>query len=207
MNLKKLKQVEKNFLHEYPEGFNHPDMVAVGKKHKMDKMVSFTQESFSKKNFKDSELVFDNLIKVVSRSSMVSVFEKTKFKGFANSLGYEDKERLVGGLKKLLHGKEQKGFEMMIDVLKIGNLAKWPLITVCPTYFRPHKDVFVKPTAAKNVIKIFELKSLQYKPAPTWEFYEAYRAIINEMKSKVDSNLSPSNAAFLGFLMMVMENL
>lgn len=67
-------------------------------------------------------------------------------------------------------------------------------------------EVFVKPTTAKCVIEFFELTSLQYKPTPTWAFYEEYRDIITEMKSKVDSCLAPSNAAFSGFLMMSLEN-
>ena len=71
---------------------------------------------------------------------------------------------------------------MMLEVLKIGKLAKWFLITICPTYFRPQFDVYVKPTTAKGVIEFFELESLQYKPTPTWAFYEEYRAIINDRK-------------------------
>jgi len=49
------------------------------------------------------------------------------------------------------------------------------------------------------------LKNLQYKPAPTWAFYNEYRAEINEMKSKVDASLSPYNVAFTGFLMRSMQ--
>jgi len=206
MNIKKLKQAEKAFFKLYPGGFNHPEMIALGKKHKMDKMITLTQDAFAKNNFKTPKVIIANMIKVISRSSMVSLFEKPKFRDFANSLYQQDQELLVKGLKKLLHGKEQQGFEMIIDVLKIGKLAKWSLITICPAYFRPEYDVFVKPTTAKGVIEFFELKSLQYKPSPTWAFYEEYRAIINDMKSKVDPGLSPSNAAFSGFLMMSMDS-
>ena len=206
MNIKKLKQAEKAFFKLYPGGFNHPEMKAVGKKHKMDKMITFTQEAFAKKNFNNPEMIIADLIKVISRSSMVSLFEKPKFRDFANSLYQQDRELLVSGLKKLLYGKEQQGFEMMLEVLKIGKLAKWSLITICPTYFRPQIEVFVKPTTAKGVIEFFELKSLQYNPTPAWAFYEEYRAIINDMKSKVDPGLSPYNAAFSGFLMMSLDS-
>ena len=206
MNIKKLKQAEKAFFKLYPGGFSHPEMVAVGKKHKMDQMISFTQEAFAKKNFKNPEMIIADMIKVISRSSMVSLFEKPKLRDFANSLYQQDKELLVNGLKKLLHGKEQQGFEMMLEVLKLGKLAKWSLITICLTYFRPHTEVFVKPTTAKGVIEFFELKSLQYNPTPTWAFYEEYRDVINDMKSKVDPGLSPYNAAFSGFLMMSLQN-
>jgi len=95
-----------------------------------------------------------------------------------------------------LHGKEQQGFEIILDVLKSGKLAKWSLMTNCQTYYRPQVDVFVKPTTVKGVIEFFELKDLQYKPTPTWAFYDAYRSVFNEMKSRVNSALSPTNAAF-----------
>ena len=204
MNIRKLKKAERAFFKLYPGGFNHPEMVALGKKHKMDKMIAFTQEAFAKKNFKTPEVIIAHLIKVISRSSMVSLFEKPKFRDFANSLYHQDRDHLVTGLKKVLYGKEQQGFEMMLEVLIIGKLAKWSLITICPTYFRPQYDVFVKPTTVKGVIEFFELKSLQYKPTPAWAFYKEYRDVINDMKSKVDPSLSPSNAAFSGFLMMSM---
>ena len=86
MNLKKLKQAEETFLKQYPGGFNNSEMVAIGKKHRMDKMIIMTQEGFSKVNFKTSETIIENMIKIMSRSSMVSVFEKPKFKDFVNSL-------------------------------------------------------------------------------------------------------------------------
>jgi len=206
MNLKKLKQAEEIFLQSYPGGFNHPDMMAMGKKHKMDKMILFTQESFSEERFKDPDGIIDNMAKIISRSSMVSMFEKPKFKGFVNSLHLDDKELLAKGLKKQLYGEEEEGFKTILEILSSRKLAKWPLITACPVYFRPQVEVFIKPTTVKGVIEFFELKPLQYKPLPSWAFYQAYRAIIQEMKSNLDVSLYPDNAAFSGFLMMSLEN-
>ena len=206
MNLKKLINAEKTFMKQYPGGFRHPDIAAIGRKHKMDEMTLLTQESFAKKNFRDPGTIIHNMTKIISRSSMVSLFEKPKFKRFADSLFLKDRELLASGLKKQLYGKQQEGFEIVLDILKRGKLAKWSLITICPAYFRPQIDVFVKPTTAKGVIEFFELKSLQYNPTPSWDFYDEYRAIINEMKTRVDPSLSPSNAAFSGFLMMSLES-
>ena len=205
MNLKKLKQAEEAFFNRYPGGFENPEMMEIGKKHKMDKMIAFARDGFVRRNFKLPDLIVDNMIKVVSRSSMVSLFEKPKFRDYTNSLTPKNKQILASGLEEILHGKEQQGFETMVDVLKNGKLAKWSLMTICQTYFRPEFDVFIKPTTAKGVIEYFELKNLQYKPTPTWSFYDEYRSVINEMKSKVDTSLSPSNAAFSGFLMITMQ--
>ncbi|MBN2655638.1 MAG: hypothetical protein JXR86_01155 [Spirochaetales bacterium] len=75
-------------------------------------------------------------------------------------------------------------------------------MTVIPVYFSPFKEVFVKPTTAKNIIEHFEVKELAYKPQPNWEFYSGFRDLIGEMKEQVSESLYPTNAAFTGFLMM-----
>jgi hypothetical protein len=170
-------------------------------------MITLTQESFAKKNFRDTSNIIENMIKIVSRSSMVSVFEKPKFRDFANGLEPKEKNALVAGLKQQLHGDEQKGFEKILDIMKIGKIAKWSLISICPVYFRPQDEVFVKPTTAKGVIAHFELHSLLYRPQPYWEFYQEFRSIINDMKTKVDPSLSVNSAAFTGFLMMSLPSM
>ncbi len=204
MNLKRLKDAEEDFFYHYPGGFDNPEMIQIRKKHKLDMMIEMTQGCFVKRNFKISELIVENMIKVVTRSSLVSMFEKPKFRDFARSLPPTDRQELTNGLKELLHGNEQVGFETMLEILKNGKLAKWSLMTICQAYYRPQIEVFVKPTTAKGVIDYFELNHLHYKPTPTWAFYSEYRAAINGMKSKVDSSLSPYSIAFTGFLMRSM---
>ena len=209
MNVSKLKQAETAFLARYPGGFQHPEMVAIGKKHKMDSLIEQVQLSFAKTRFKDTFAIVDDIAKYISRSSMVSMFEKPKFKDFARSLDPADKNRLATGLRDRLHGRDEekmaKGFNLMLSLLREHKLAKWSLISALPLYYRPNEDVFVKPTTAKGVIEYFELEGLQYKPQPTWEFYVAYRDAILKMKNKTSESLSPNNAAFTGFLMMTMK--
>ena len=205
MNLKRLKQAEQEFFNRYPGGFADPEMIAIRKIHKLDKMIELAQNSFARRNFKLPELIVENMIKIVTRSSLISVFEKPKFRDFARSLPSKDKQALAKGLEELLHGNEQLGFETILEILKNGKLAKWSLMTICPTYYRPQVEVFVKPTTVKGIIETFELENLYYRPTPTWAFYDEYRAAINEMKSKVDASLSPYNVAFTGFLMRSMQ--
>lgn len=203
MNLERLKQAEEAFLHRYPGGFDNPEIVAIRKKrHNVDRMIALAQEGFSKCNFGLADQVVQNMVKVVSRSSIISVFEKPRFKDFADSLFPEEKRMLGDGLGELLHGKEQAGFETILDLLKTRKLAKWPLMTIWQTYFHPQRDVFVKPTTVKGIIHCFELTNLQYESTPTWGFYRAYCSTLLEMKSKADKSLSPSNVAFSWFLLL-----
>jgi len=203
MNLMKLKESEETFLQRYPGGFDNPEIIAIRtKKHNVDKMTSLAQQSFAKRNFIWPEHVVQNLIKLVSRSSIISVFEKPRFRVIAESLSPEEQKWLADGLQELLHGREQIGFETILDLMKRCKLAKWSLMTVCQAYFHPHRDVLVKPTTVKGIIQYFELEHLQYKPTPSWAFYDAYRVTIQEMKSQVDESLSPSNTAFSWFLLL-----
>ena len=202
----KLKRAQAEFFMQYPGGFNDPEILQLTKRHRMDKMTAMVHEYFSPEACANSMVAADNMIKVVSRASMVSLFEKPKFRDLVNSLSPDEKAYLVNGLSQFLHGKTEKiqrtGFEAFADILRMQKLAKWSLLTIIPAYYHPKKEVFVKPTTAKNILKYFEIDDPVYKPAPTWEFYKKYRRLINAGKKQADKSLSPSNAAFSGFLMM-----
>ncbi len=206
MNLDKLKEAESAFLYKYPGGFDNPEIQIIGKKHRMNKRIVQAQTCFAKSKFRDPEEICTNMTKVVSASSMVSLFEKPKFRDLLKILNEKQKRLLSNGLKNYLHGNQEKGFNDMLEILRSGKLAKWSLMTIIPNYYHPEQEVFVKPTTTKGVIATFELEGLIYRPQPSWEFYHRYREAILEMKDFVDSSLTPSNAAFSGFLMMVMNS-
>lgn len=195
-------------MERYPGGFAHEDMVAVGKKHRVEQIAEQTQALLAKRNFANLATnraqILDSIIKTVSRSSMVSMFEKPKFRDYVNGLSKDDREALAEAFRKLLHGNQEKGFNQVLDILVAGKLAKWSLMTICSLYMRPQVDVFVKPTTTKRVISYLELEDLEYKPRPSWEFYVRYRDIINALKARLDPSLGPNNAAFTGFLMITL---
>ena len=203
MNLEKLREAEALFLHRYPGGFANEEMQRlVAKKHNVGKLSEFAATALAKKNFAKPGALLDDIVRIVSRSSMVSMFEKPKFRDYVNGLARDDREFLLAGYKRLLHGKQEQGFNDVLDVLSEGKLAKWSLMTIHLHHWRPQQEVFVKPTTTKNVIRQFELDDLEYRPRPSWSFYRRYRSVIADMKAHVDPGLSPNNAAFTGFLMM-----
>ncbi len=205
MNLDKLKQAEAQFLQLYPLGFDDPEMQKIGKKHKMPQMIEQCQNLFSETAFNKPHVVVDNMTKMVSRSSMVSMFEKPKFRDFVKSLPGGDIDRFSEAFYEQLYGNQQQGFEALANLLRTHKLAKWSLLTILPNYVFPTREVFVKPTTTKGVIQHFELQNITYKPQPTWAFYQQYQACIEQMKAHVDPTLKSSNAAFCGFLMMSMQ--
>ena len=205
MNIERLKEAEKRFFMRYPGGFAHRQLQEIIKKHKPEKMHAMALESFEKSRFEDPYAITQAMSKIVSASSMVSVFEKPKFRELVKSLSGGEKEQLSRGLMEFLHGFQEMGFMMMRDILGAYKLAKWTLITVCPEYYNPSEEIFIKPTTVKGVIGYFELTGLQYSPKPTYAFYTAYRKEINAMKQHVDESLRADNAAFCGFLLMALK--
>jgi hypothetical protein len=205
MNLERLYTAEAVFLERYPGGFGHPDLVDIGKKHRVGKMAEQARALLSEPRFANQGEVLDSIIKIVSRSSMVSLFEKPKFRDYIQGMRRSDRAHLAHGFRDLLHGEQEKGFDAVLDVLVEGKLAKWSLMTICLLYLRPEQEVFVKPTTTKRIIGYLELDDLTYQPRPSWDFYQRYRSTINHMKTLVDPALGTNNAAFTGFLMMTLD--
>ncbi|MFC1233664.1 hypothetical protein [Vibrio sp. F74] len=202
MNKLRLKAAERDFLLQFPQGFSDPEMAKIAKKHRVPQMIEQCQSLFSAESFSKPQLVAENMIKVISRSSMVSLFEKPKLRDWVKGMTHDERESYAYALKDMLHGDQEYGFNIMGDLLRPARLAKWSLMTIIPNYYAPLDEVFVKPTTAKGVIKYFELKDLEYKPTPSYDFYLKYRSQIIEMRALVDGSLKPNNAAFCGFLMM-----
>ena len=204
MNLQRLKLVEKQFLQLYPGGFDNAEILKESKKHRGPQMTAMAQEMFAPERFENSQQIAIDMSKIFSRSSVISVFEKPKFRDFIESLSPDECQILANSLYEQLHGNEKKGFNSLIKFLQPEKLAKWTLVTIIPAYYYPAKEVFIKPTTVKNIINFFDIENLVYSATPSFEFYSKYRAIVNEMKTHTHKSLQPNNLAFSGFLMLSM---
>ena len=202
MNIEKLRQAEADFLARYPGGFADPGLAPIRKKHNVERLSEFARVNLTRTHFNRPEHVCETLVRVVSRSSMVSVFEKPKYRDFVRSLNTREKEQLAFAFEKRLFGRARRaGFEEILGMLSHYKIAKWPVISAVPYYFAPTRDAFVKPTTAKRIINFLEVDDLQYKPMPSWEFYRGYLHLLGQVKQEVNPSLSPNYAALSGFLM------
>ena len=207
MNIDKLKDAQRRFLAQYPGGFSNPQMLEVAKKHRAEKMRKLAQESFSADQFDDPSGIVASMAKIIGQSSMISVFEKPKFRDLAKMMSDGEKVHLAHGLKEFLHGNQEIGFTLMADLLGSYKLAKWPLLTICSVYYRPNEEAFIKPTTVKSIIAYFELEGLRYSPKPSYDFYRAYREQLLRIKELADTTLQADNAAFSAFLMLTANGL
>ena len=202
MNTQKLKEAEAAFLARFPKGFGDPGMEKIRKSHNVDRLADFTRANVTEAALSRPQRFADILLKIVSRSSMVSRFEKPPFRAFLNALSSKDKRHLAEAFRKRLFGrKEREGFEEIVDLLDRYKLARWTLVSAVPFYFAPSKEAFVKPSTARRIVAFLDMEELHYKPRPDWVFYVGYRKLVLDIKKKVDPSLTPNNAATTGFLM------
>ena len=206
MNLEKLKNAEAYFLELYPEGFKDVGLQPIIKRHNTAKIGELVRELFAKENFSQPELICENFAKIVSKSTLISLFEKPKVRDMVKSMRMERRDMFSIGLYEILYGDKEEGFETLVEVLAFYGLAKWSIVTLIPYYFYRNKEFFIKPTTTKNILSFFEIEGLVYKPKPSYAFYAAYTNVLETMKQNVSEKINhDDNAAFTGFLMMVME--
>lgn len=205
MMINRLKELEEEFLYQYPQGFKDEHFFPTMKKFKPEKLEEFTKEGLKKENFQNSSLVVENFFKTVQKSVMVSLFDKLKLKDALNSLNSYEKDMLSIEIYELLYGNKKNGFEGLAQFLDEYKLAKWTIVSVVPYSINRQIEYFIKPTTTKNIIRYMELKDVIYKPKPSFEFYDRYTDYLDEMKSKLDNSLTFDNAAFTGFLKIAIE--
>lgn len=201
-----LKAMEVQFLEVHPEGLQGEEFDEIRKKHKTGRLHAYLLDAFEKENFSMIEPIIADMVKIIQRASMVSLFEKPKFRDYVNALSTEKKEVLVFGLYELIHGDQEKGFNEILSILIEGKMARWTLISAFLYYSNPETEVFCKPTTVKNIIKTLEVEDLVYKPRPSYDFYVKFRQLINDIKENGDPRLGNDNAAVTGFLMMMMPS-
>ncbi|GAB6109399.1 hypothetical protein [Fusibacter bizertensis] len=205
MNGEKLKQLEATFLDRYPQGFNDPRMLEVAKKHKVEAMHQFVEAAFSKDRFENPAEIADAFTKLISKSSLVSVFEKSRYRDIAKQFSRDEKEVLSESIYAFLYGDQRKGFNQLVELLAHFNIAKWPILTVLGLYHNGDFEVLVKPSTVKSILKYLEVTDVIYTTKPNYDFYQAYRTFINELKQMTSEKLASDNGAFCGFLMITIE--
>ncbi len=205
MNIDRLKELESEFLYQYPEGFEDSYFFPTMKKFNPEKLQLFTENNLRKEDFSNPNLVLENYFKVIQKSVLVSLFDKLKFKDMLLSLNSYEKDMLSIEVYELLYGNKKEGFEGLIEFLSQYNLAKWTIVSVVPYYLNRQKNYFIKPTTTKKIIKYLEIGDIIYKPKPSYEFYKIYSNYLDEMKKNVDKSLCFDNAAFTAFLKIAIE--
>lgn len=132
MDIKKLKELEKEFLDRFPKGFEDEHFFPTMKKFKPQKLEEFAKDVLIKERFSNPSEVIDSFYKVIQKSIMVSLFDKLKLKDTLATLNSYEKDMLSIEIYELLYGNKTEGFEGLVEFLKDYQLAKWTLISIVP---------------------------------------------------------------------------
>ena len=206
LRLDKLHELQGDFFARYPEGFVGSEVPKAAKKYRIDGAVDFAQKAFAEVQFGKPEFILKSLTQLVSKSSMVFMFDKARFRDSVLSLAPKEREALVDAVFELLHGDEQVGFEGVLNQLVALKLGQWPLMSVVPFYFDPHKNWFIKPNMTKSILKYFEVdQQIIYQTRPSYAFYQEYRDFLTQLRDESDPRLGENNSAFTGFLAMTIK--
>lgn len=201
-----LTSMEHQFFDLHPMGLAGEEFDDIRKKHNTGRLHEFTKEAFTKDKFGFTEPIIADMIRLVQRATMVSLFEKPKFRDYVNALPSDKKDYLVFGFYELLYGDQEKGFNQILDILIEGKMARWSLISAFLYYTNPEEEVFCKPTTVKNILRTLEIEHMVYKPRPSYDFYVKFRKLIMDIKKNGDPRLGKDNAAVTGFLMLMMPS-
>lgn len=203
MNLRRLREAEAAFLSRYPLGFADPGLEPIRKRHNVEQLAKFTRENLTPLTLAKPETFTDVLVRIIGRASMVSRFEKAPFRDCIGSLSTKEKRILAEAFEQRLFGrKKREGFEKIVEFLARYKLARWSIVSAVPFYLAPKREVFVKPTTAKQIIELLEVDSLDYRSRPDWAFYDGYRRLVTGIGKELDPSLTANNAAITGLLMV-----
>jgi hypothetical protein len=203
MELEKLEAAEAAFMDAFPLGFGTPVLAERTRHHDMTKLIAFARRAFSPEALRNADQAAADMVSLVARSSMVSRFEKPHFREAVRNMTRGEREELAGFALDLLHGNEALGMNGLSAMLAMRGIAKWPVVTALRCYYDPVHDLIIKPTTVKNVIAHFGIQGLRYTPVPNFAFYDAYRAVLLDMRAAMSGPLRDSVlAGFSGFLMM-----
>lgn len=117
MNLNKLKEAEANFFTFYPKGFEDEGLLPIIKRHNTEGIGKSVRELFAPERFRNPDEICGSFAKIVSKSTLVSLFEKPKVRDMVkNSPTYEFYERytrilsdMKAGVSPLI-GRDNAGF-------------------------------------------------------------------------------------------------
>ncbi|XPV53703.1 MAG: hypothetical protein ACNI3H_01090 [Halarcobacter ebronensis] len=107
MNIEKLKDLEAEFFEEYPKAFEDERLLKLMKKFNPSKLEELSKQYFHKDNFSQPEIVCENFIKIVSKSVVVSFYDKMKLKDAIKDMGMYQKDMFSIALYDLLHGNKK----------------------------------------------------------------------------------------------------
>ena len=184
------------FLLRFPQGFADEEFKNSAKRHRTsDKILAIIKNDFDVASLQREDTYQINknialILKIVTMSSMISVFEKVAFRNYlADSKIHET---FLQALYDLITKKDHESFDNFVCVLNLRKretnkrVATWPLVTFFLLYFDEYHEIFIKPNTIKRLIKLLEF-DVEYVSYPNYETYQKIKEMVETYKKQ--SNL------------------
>ncbi len=177
------------FLEIYPDGFEDIRYLEMAWKHDDSKIVEFFQ-NLSPGQFDEANphALAETIGKIVSKSTMVSTFEKISFRNYLRF--FEGHGTFIMALKHVMENYNQQNFDTLFDVLcrykdqGNTNAAKWPVMSFFTYYgVKSHECYPVKPTTVKQVAQLLKV-DIDYKARPNFETYEKINNMYRDFRQQ-----------------------
>ncbi len=184
-----VKQIEMQFLSQFPGGFDDETFLAETKRFKAKKAMSILENELSEALLKQhieegkTELLIAPTKKFISNIWMTSRYEKIGFQCYVKVL--DNHELFFVLLYDVMYGDIEQAFDLFISLLNAyadfdpgSNSAKWPIISAFVYYTR--EDYYaVKPNTTKRIAKALGY-DIHYKSRPNLETYSYINQMYND---------------------------
>jgi len=191
------------FLLRFPGGLDDEEFNELGKKHRSsDKILDTIKNDVDLNSFilEDDYHINKNIetiTKLVTKSSMISVFEKVTFKKYIADKKIQ--ATFLKALYEMLTNLNENTMSEFVGVLNLKNaelnkrVATWPLVTFFLVYFNDNNEIFIKPSTIKKLGKLLEY-DIKYESIPNYMTYTNIKKMIMDYKKqsilvKNESNL------------------
>ena len=187
------RYIDDLFLLRFPNGLDDEEFLELGKKHKSSsKILEMVKNEIDLESFQleDNYHVSKNIgliIKMVTKSTMVSVFEKVAFKNYlADPLVHVSFLQSLYAMLKNLNEDTMAEFVGVLNYRRLDSskkVATWPIVTFFLIYFDEYNEVYIKPTTIRRLAKLLEF-DIKYESTPNYMTYQRVKEMVMAFKKQ-----------------------
>jgi len=202
------------FLLHYSDGIKDEEFSNKGNRHiknyqASEKAQTLDLEELLEENSYSINYCCDFITKLVTMSTIISVFEKVAFKNYLSD--YKVRPLFLKSLYEVITNNNEETFNNFVYTLSLkkkeknSNPCKWPLITYLLVVFHPYDEVFIKPTTIKRILTIFD-SDISYTSTPNYETYHGIRSLLLDYKKHSSIAKKVDNFTLSGILFVASQN-
>ncbi|WP_423364389.1 hypothetical protein [Mycoplasma sp. P36-A1] len=210
---KHFKAIDSLFLNKYPQGIDDKQFYSDNKRLLVSKKIIKLVNEFNLEDLKINDRTMQQkninfIIRIVSMTSAVSVFEKVALKNYLSDKRTWDE--FLSSLYNFITNNNEENFNYFVHILSLkkleknSNPAKWPVITFLLRIFNADTEIFIKPTTIKKMLYLIE-SDVKYVSTPNYQTYIEIKKIILDYKKQSKVVKDANNIIVQGIIQAVVK--